>query len=204
MSDSKTTKPATKLIVGPGRLSFPHVMKPQETENGLRYNTAILLPPTYDTKPILKALEAAWFEKFGADKTKWPRGETVRTPNKVLKKAQECYRAADGSRLYGTEFDDWTVLSAATNADNPPEVVDATLAEVTDPRKVYAGRWARLSVNAYGFANKTRGVTLGLNNVQILKDDTPLAGRAPAKSEFDVYAEDMAIEGSETSDNIWD
>lgn len=190
----------TKLMVGPGRLSYPHLLEAQETENGPRFSCSLLLPPTYDVGPIKAALRAAWVKKFGADQSKWPKGDSVRTVEKVIKKAEDCFRQEDGSRLYGPEFDGWFVVPASCNAAYPPEVVDGNTDSVTDKREVYPGRWARATVNAFGYANRTRGVTLGLNNVQVLKHDTPLGGKARAKSEFDVVAEEMAESGEQNWD----
>ncbi|NNM74781.1 ssDNA-binding protein [Enterovirga aerilata] len=188
------------ILLGPGRLSYPHLLKPQETENGPRYNTSLLLPPTYDFTLLKDRLKAAWIKKFGEDKAKWPKGDLVRTPDKVIKKAEECYRAADGSRLYGPEFDGWFVISASTSGDDAgPEIVDAMKQPVTSSREVYPGRWARISVRPYGYANKTRGVTLGLGNVQLLRHDTPLGGRTTAASDFDEVAEEM-----DADDGAWD
>lgn len=192
----------TRLMIGPGRLSYPHLLEPQQTENGPRFSMSLLLPPSTDVAPIKAALKAAWVKKFGADQTKWPKGDTVRTPDKVIKLAENCFRAEDGSRLYGDEFNGWYVIPTSCGADYPPEVVDGNTDTVTDKREVYPGRWARATVNAFGYVNRTRGVTLGLNNVQILKNDTPLGGKARAKSEFDVVAEDLKTDGG--SDEQWD
>jgi hypothetical protein len=74
-------------------------------------------------------------------------------------------------------------------------VVDGNTDDVTNKSEVYPGRWARMTVNAFGYANRTRGVTLGLNNVQILKHDTSLGGKSAAKSDFDVVAEEMKDDG---------
>lgn len=193
----------TRLMVGPGRLSYPHLLEPQQTENGPRYSCSLLLPPTYDVGPIKAALKAGWIKKFGADQTKWPKGDSVRTPDKVIKLAENCFRQEDGSRLYGDEFNGWHVVPASCGADYPPEVVDGNTDSVSDKREVYPGRWARMTANAFGYANRTRGVTLGLNNVQVLKHDAPLGGKARAKSEFDAVAEDLAV-GGEGGEEQWD
>jgi hypothetical protein len=169
-----------KVIIGPGRLSYPHLLKAQDGENGPRFSTAILLPPETDVSKLNAALKAAFVEKFGPDQAKWPKGQNVRTPDKVIRKAEEVYSTKTNERTYGSEFDGWYVVNVSCNADNPPEVVDAMVEPVTNPREVYAGRWARISANAYG-----------LNNVQLLKNAPAIAGKAPAKNDFDAVAEEM-------------
>jgi hypothetical protein len=190
---------STKLIIGPGRISFPHLLEAQEGDNGPRFSTAILLPPTTDLAPLRAALDSAWKAKFGEDKAKWPKGDSVNTPDKVIKKADTQY-SNDGSLRY-PGFDGWFVVNVGCSADYPPEVVDANTDTVTDKRQVYAGRWARVSANAYGYRNKKVGVTFGLNNVQLLKHDKALAGKAPARNDFDVVAEEMSAGAGEGEGN---
>ncbi|WKV16946.1 hypothetical protein [Microcystis phage MJing1] len=183
-------KPATKSVkVGPGRLSFPALLEPEENDQGkLKYGTTILLPPDYDTKPLLDELWRAWKEKFGQDPKKWPKGSTVRTPDKVIRDASE------KPHLAGYE-EGWSFISA--RADNKPGVVDAMVRPVTEKREVYPGRWAYITVNAYCYTKPTTGVTFGLNNVQLLRDDTPFGGAAPkAETEFDTVAEEMEQESA--------
>jgi hypothetical protein len=195
MSDAK--KP-TSIVIGPGRMSYPHLLKAQKHEDGREtYSVNLLLPPSYDINHIIKALRAAWIDKFGTDKDKWPKGPTVRTPDMVVRMAEDVTNAKTNARTYPPEFDGWFVVAASCQADSPPGIVDGNLDDVSDPRAVYPGRWARISVNAYGYSNKTRGVTLGLNNVQLLRNDKPLAGKAPAKADFDAVAEEMGAEAGD-------
>jgi hypothetical protein len=185
----------TKLMLGPGRMSFPHFFEAQKNDRGEdRYSTAFLMPPGYDTKPIVEALTNAAIKKFGPDRTKWPKG--MRGPAQVLR---DC---AD-SEHYAALPPGWKFINCSS--PDQPGIVDANLTDVTDKRQVYPGRWARITVNAYGYdAKGNRGVTLGLNNVQLLKHDEPLAGKRPAKSEFDVMAEEMQdAKADETADTGW-
>ena len=72
-----------------------------------------------------------------------------------------------------------------------PGVVDGQLRDVTDERDAYAGRWAIISVNTYGYDNVSKGVALGLQNVQLRQDDDGFSSRVNAKNEFEAYYEDM-------------
>lgn len=170
----------TRVKVGPGRLSFPYIFEMQNSEGGPKFGTTILLPPDYDTKPIIAALTAAAEAAWGKDKAKWPK--QARKPEDVIRDCEE------KSQFEGYA-PGWKFISLSAGPKSPPGVVDALREEVTDPKEVYPGRWARLSANAYAYKNKTVGVTLGLNNVQLLRNDNSF-GRASAKSDFDDYVED--------------
>jgi hypothetical protein len=185
MSDPKNRP--TSLIVGPGRLSYPHLLQSRENDRGeQRYSTTLLLPPDTDLGPLKAALKAAAVAKFGPDPAKWPR---------VMRRPEDVITPATDSNSYGPEFEGWSKINCSSAS--PPDIINAMLEKITAPADVYPGRWARISVNAYGYDNKTKGVTLGLNNVQVLRHDDALAGRRRAVDEFDAIAEDMGGGGGE-------
>ena len=72
------------------------------------------------------------------------------------------------------------------NSNQKPGIVDKDLNEILDPDEVYSGCWGRASINFFPFnTNGNKGVGVGLNNIQKLKDDEPLgAARASAESDF--------------------
>lgn len=179
----------TYVKVGGCRLSFPSLLKPKANDQGaLKYEVTCLLPPTFDVAPLEAALWAAWHEKFGTNKAKWPKGPTVRTPDRVVRDCTE------KSHLKGYE-EGWRFITL--RGDNAPEVVDRDRAPVTDPKEIYPGRWANVTGNAYVYLKPTTGVTFGLNNVQLLRHGESFGGSGPrADSEFDVIAEDSEEEGS--------
>lgn len=174
---------AQKLIIGPGRLSFPNLFKAQANDRGeMRYSLAILLPPETDLKPVKAALAAAATEKWGADKAKWPK--QMRGPDEVIRKCEEKDSYA--------QFAGWHYINMSSSEQ--PGVIDAAKTPITDPREAYPGRWARVSAAAFAYDNKTRGVSIGLNNVQLLKHDEALGGKPRAEDEFDTYAEELGAD----------
>ena len=72
------------------------------------------------------------------------------------------------------------------NSTKKPGIVDKDLNEILDPEEVYSGCWGRASINFYAFnTNGNRGVGVGLNNIQKIKDDEALGGvRASAETDF--------------------
>ncbi len=180
----------TKLTIGPGRLSFPAIFQPQREDMGGKYGITILLPPDYDTKPLVEALNAAAAEKFGPDKAKWPKN--MNGPKQVIRDA------GDKAHLAGYE-PGWKFISMKSKTQ--PGVVNANLEKVTDEKEAYAGRWVRVTARAYAYDNVLKGVGLGLQNIQLLKHDTPFSGAARAEDDFDAMAEDL---GAVSSPSGWD
>ena len=180
-----------KIIFGPGRLSFPQLFERGSEEYGAKYGTTILLPPELDLTPIKHALLEVAIEKWGTDKKKWPKMRT--TPATVIKRCED-------KDLFSGAFPDWHFINLSSK--DQPGVIDANLRDVTDPREAYPGRWAMISANAYVWDNSFgKGVSLGLNNVQLRKHDDPLGGRARPQDEFDDYSEAMDDDDEEDEDN---
>lgn len=182
-TDVAEKKPAQpSLIVGPGRLSFPSLFEPRQQKGAAkpRWETNLLLPPDTDVERIRKALHDACVAEFGDPKS-WPR--KLRRPEDVLMPAPE-------KGNYAGYEEGWWCLSCA-NSKERPEIIDAMKAEVTDPKQVYPGRWARLNVRPYAYRAESSGLSLWLSHVQLLKHDTPLAGGPKAKDVFDEVAEAM-------------
>jgi hypothetical protein len=78
------------------------------------------------------------------------------------------------------------------NSKNAPGVVDKDLNVILDSEEFYSGCWGRVSVNFFPYDSAgNRGVGVGLNNVQKLKDGERLGGaRATAENDFDDDFED--------------
>lgn len=72
------------------------------------------------------------------------------------------------------------------NSTQKPGIVDKDLNEILDPDEVYSGCWGRASINFFPFnTSGNKGIGVGLNNIQKLKDDERLgAARASAESDF--------------------
>ena len=77
-----------------------------------------------------------------------------------------------------------------------PGLVDARLQELYDPNDVWAGQKARATVKPFSYnTSGNRGVSLALNNVQIVKKDMPrIDGRVAANEDFDLVGEAPADE----------
>jgi hypothetical protein len=165
------------LRIGPGRLSWPQLLEPKSVDGGPeKYSTVLLLPPDYDVSPILRALNDLCEEAWGPKRENWP--STARRPEQVVRRAEE------KKNVSGYE-PGWHFISC--NSTEPPGVVQWDKTPVTNPREVYAGRWANVSMRPFIYDNIGVGVSLGLNNVQLLQHGS-VFGRTSAEQDFDVEA----------------
>jgi hypothetical protein len=179
---SGTKKPEGKrLVIGPGRMSWPEIITPRETPNGNRWSVTLLLPPDYDLDPIREALEDICKQTWGTNPARWP--STARKPDQVIRDCGE-------KPQYGGYEPGWHFL-AATTAEQPG-VVDGALNPVElTPKEIYAGRWAKISCRPYIYTKMGLGVSLGLSNIQVLKHDA-VFGRTSASHDFDAVVEEMS------------
>lgn len=185
------------LITPKGRVSFPHLAKPNDSGEypDNKYKVTLLMPKaTTDLGPIKKAMLAvaakAWPGKPAKD-IRW----AVQDGDKKFTKAGQVIGGYEGC---------WYITCKSVRR---PGCIDS-LKNNIDPIEVYAGCWARLSVTPGSYestetvkqADGTRttetlyGVTLYLNNVQKLEDGEPMKGARTAQSDFpdDVGADDPA------------
>lgn len=176
-----------KVVIGPCRISFPHFFEPAETDNGDRYQANFLFPPNWkkqpDYKKFMDALYDVTEDEFGPE-ADWPSSKQNRWPDEVVRKAEE--------KDYAGYKPGWFFIKAASR--DPIGIVDANREEVTNPREVYGGRWARISVTVKAYDNKSKGVGVYLNSVQVLDHDEQFGGRGPAKNDFEDWEGDSLSE----------
>jgi hypothetical protein len=157
----------------PCRISYPSVFRPRKNQNGAeKYSVACLIPPTVDISALKTAAAAKCKEKFG-DKIKGIKPPFL---NPVEKNYDE------------DTFKGWTLIRCSS--DSKPGVVGPNAKTVEEPSEAYPGRWALVSMNPYAYDNSgNKGVTFGLNNIQLLDHDEPLAAvRISAEDEFEAVA----------------
>ena len=169
---------STKVITGMVRFSYVNIFKSRAFTDGqeAKYSICLLIPKK-DKKTLDKiqdaideAIEEGISEKWG--------GKTPKNLHLPLRDGDE-ERADEAPEYAGMMF-----LNA--NNKSKPGIVDADLNEILDPDEVYSGSWGRASINFFAYDNHgNRGVGVGLNNIQKLRDDERLGGsRASAESDF--------------------
>lgn len=161
------------------RVSFPYVFEPSKnmadpTKPG-KYAVTMLFSKETDLAPLKQAVAAVMTEKFGADKTKWPK---VRLPFRD--------QADKADKFKG--YEPGAVFITATSKERPG-LVDNAVVKIIDPSAFYAGCYARATVNAYYYDQAgNKGVAFGLRNIQKTRDGEPLGNRSNPEADFQPVA----------------
>ena len=175
---------STKVVTGKVRFSYVNIFKSRafQADQDAKFSICLLIPK--EDKATLKKIKAAIDEAIQEGiSSKW-NGKKPANVKLPLRDGDE-ERADEAPEYEGMMF-----LNA--NSTQKPGIVDKYLNEILDPDEVYSGCWGRASINFYPFSvNGNKGVGVGLNNVQKLKDGEHLgAARASAESDFDDDFED--------------
>lgn len=176
------------LLTPKGRMVYPALFTPSlprgETDKDkAKFQVTILYPKGSD----IGALKAAVEECINDNVSEKARRTTkIKVP---------FLRTEDQPRF--AEFADEYPLMIRYNAKFKPDVVtpkgDRTIDESEEADEVYSGRWARVSCRAFFYDHPTggKGVSLGLQNVQLLDHDEPIAGgRVKGTAEFEAVGGD--------------
>lgn len=166
-----------KITTGLVRFCYEHVFEPAAMNEGdtPKYSICILIPKkdTATIDKIKKAIESA--KQLGksiiADKNgKIPA--TIKIP----------LRDGDEERGDDPAFEGMYFINA--NSNRKPNIVDRDLQAILDRDEFYSGCWGRASINFYAYNVSSKGIAAGLNNLQKLKDDEPLAGGSTPEEDF--------------------
>lgn len=184
-----------KIVFTPaGRMVWPHLFEKWAGKDGdgePKFGCMLLFPKDVDLTELKKLMNEAAHAKFG-DKAK---DMTLRNP---IRKTSDLDKLAE----YADEFP----TCIGPRSSDRPGIVGPNAKRVDEPEQVYGGRWARFSVDAYGYDTKgNKGVTFGLQNVQLLDHDEPMGGgRVAAEKEFEpVDAGGSESGGETTSDDVF-
>jgi hypothetical protein len=190
----------SKVVTGTCRASYARLMSAEVNKlNGKTEYSVVLLIPKSD-KQTLENIKAAAKEVITA---KWgaqpPKG--IKNPLKDGDTATK----SDGSSM-GDEFKGHFYLSTKCDATkHKPTVIDSNGNELFDPDAVISGDYIRASMNAFAYdATANRGVSFGLNNVQLVKKGEPLgSSRQSAHDEFGVAKSPAPAKEMATADDDW-
>lgn len=163
-------------------LSFPTLFSPKPRSEGAEavYSASLLFGEDEQKSPEFKKLQEAVrscaIEKWG-DKVSMA---SLMSPFRDAGEKADKYQGYSQGTVY---INPWT--------KQKPGVVNARLQDVLDPDEVYAGQIVRAAVTPFAWAASGRkGVSFGLNHIQIIKADAPrIDGRAPANKVFGAVEE---------------
>jgi Protein of unknown function (DUF2815) len=175
------------LISPAATISYPALFTPKLPPNAQpgkepEYSAVFLFTEeatkTAEWKAMQAAVLAAAKEKWGDKAEDMIRRKALRLP----------FRTDVEAKNYPEQF----VTFISARSKNKPQVVtkyagaDGRPVPLTDEREVFAGAVVRASFRAFAYdTSGNKGVSLGLNNVQLLDSSTPrLDGRKSAQDEF--------------------
>lgn len=154
---------------GPVRLSFPNLYKKSKPKNSTgreTFNVAVLMPPGVDKNVLDVAVTEAAVQKFPANMT--AQGFVWYGLNSPFHDQAEKTLKYQGYTPGSIYFN--------CSSEFKPRIVDPNMQDIIDESRVYPGVWAILAVNAYPYDNLKKGVSLGLQSVMIIADDTNIGG----------------------------
>lgn len=177
----------TKVITNKVRLSFVHLLEPHAFEGQKPKFSTMLLIPKEDTETldlIEKATRNA-YEAAKNDKLKGIKYDRVKTN---LRDGDEEFDPEERPEMVGMMF-------MNVSSVNKPGIIDKYKNEVTSDDEVYSGVYGRVSINFYAYNTAgNKGISAGLNNVQIVEKGEYLGGRASADSDFDEWEDDEDLD----------
>ena len=205
------------IITAPFRLAFPEVFKAKAYENGgtAKYSITMLFPkdesaliPSLPNTNGIMALRRLAFEavqeKWGVDKIKWPASlRALDFKTYVSPTGKDGWPIRDGDLVEWDGFGGQLFIRASSKFQ--PGLVDQKLQPIISEEQIFGGLICRAQINAYVYDDAmNKGVTFGLNNLQILKDDgTVYGGRANASEVFDAFAMDVPPVEAYADANPW-
>jgi len=180
-----------KVITPKGRVSFPHVFTAHSFEGQeAKFQCTLLFTHKTDLSEMKKAAENAAKEKWGTDKTKWPK--TLRWPFRNGDEKQDLMGYAGHYYVTAT-------------SKQKPGLVNNNRDPILDQQEFYAGCYARASLIAFAYDTKgNKGVSFSLQNLQKLGDGQAFSGRKKAEDEFDSQddaSDDPSSYGSQESNS---
>lgn len=174
---------ASTVMTPIGIMCFANLFEPKPAAKGsdkLRYSLILLFDESGVKSSAYQDLRTAVHEaitdKFGAAKAADPAFvRTLRNP----------FRPASEKNYDGFDKGE-TYISAWCNPDKAPGIVDLQGNKIIVPGDVWSGQLARCTVRPFAYdSNGNKGVSFGLEHVQIVKQDMPrLDGRQSADQAF--------------------
>ena len=189
----------TRVVTDKVRFSFCNVCSPRRNEfNGKdEFSTQILVAKS-DTTTVAALKDAA----RAALATKW--GDKVPTKVRNPMRDGDTETKGDGSAL-GPEYKHHFFMTVKSS--KRPGIIDSSGVELLGLDDVASGDWGRVSLNAYAYdAAGNKGVSFGLNNVQLMSKGESLGGGRPsAAADFGVATSTAAAPVAETvaDDDNW-
>ncbi len=189
-------QPATQAKTPVVRLSFPNLFRPRAVEQGqeAKYSCTLIFDQAAQASPQFKALKLACAL---AVKKKWGDATPKVLHNPFIK--------AESLRKPMAGVEPGFIIVRASSKMQPG-LVDRRAQDVHDETVFYSGSYVIASLNAFAWNNKLKGdgVSLGLNNLQWVKNGEPLGGRMPASADFAPLDAEGDADGAASADALFE
>jgi hypothetical protein len=183
------------IILPRGRMMYPYFYKPsmpqgETDEEKARFQCTVIFPAGVNLDALAEEVEARAVDKWGSDY------------KKKFKVKKPFLKTEDYPKM--GELAEKFPIFVRCNSKERPQVVRGDMSNVDEAKgveEVYPGRWARVSVRPWAYDHPTggKGISLGLQNVQLLEHDDRLAGGRPqAQDEFEAIGGEAGKSGSST------
>ena len=179
-------KNPTKVITGINtRFSYANVWDPKSINGGKpKYSVSLIIPK--DDKATIEKINAAIQAAYEEGMTKLKGSSKTVPPLSAIKNP---LRDGDVERPDDEAYRNSYFVNA--NSDTAPGIVDKDLNPILDRAEIYSGVYGRASINFYAFnSNGNRGIAVGLNNLQKIRNGAPLGGKSRAEDDFATDADE--------------
>jgi hypothetical protein len=179
---------ATQAITPTGKVSYPHVAKPQEPMAGQqgnpKYSMALIFDDAASKSPQFAALKAAVIaaaeDAYPGKGAKMLETGQLKSPFRTDCAAKN-YKDCAVFINIRTEKKPGIVFGYKDAATGKAKIIPDDQIE----KEIYAGSLGRASVNAFAYNQAgNKGVSLALNNFQKVADGERIDGRQEASEEF--------------------
>ncbi len=170
---------AKSMILPPGTGSYVTVLEPRADQSGkMKFSISLLIAKSRsaELEPLRKAALEVAVAKWG------PKGAAI-LANAKYPLIKDGDKKVDDEGHVDPIYKGMLVISS--RSDRKPGVVDANRQPVYSDEDVYSGCLVRISGGLFAYDYQgNKGVSFGLNNVQVLRKGQRLDGRKAAEDEF--------------------
>lgn len=168
------------------RVSYPNIFTAVVNRMSKKeeYSLVALFKKGQDISILKNAVKKIAEEEWGTDQKKWPK--KLRLPFRDQSEREK--EGEDGNAYMPVGYEAGAIFINLKSKQRPG-IVDSNRQAIIDETEIYAGCYARATLNAYAYDYEGNvGIAFGLNNVQKLRDGEPLSGKAKAEDDFEAVA----------------
>ena len=198
---TKDEKDLLTVVTGdensPARISYAKIFKPEKNDlSGKDEYSCMILIPKSDTQTVTAIKQAIKFAIKGKWGDKQPNG--VRIPLRDGDKSGSGnggpIGVPSGAQAGQAPYGDHYFLNCKNTQRF--KIVDQKRREFMDEDGIVSGDYVRVSINAFAYDNKSKGVSFGLNGVQLVRKGEPLGSSFNVQNVFQDIPEQKNVDNT--------